>query len=133
MPTEADDSDFFRKFEESLEKESGCFDLLQNFTDSHTVVQSLLERSVSQSVTRSSPVNWTVFYEKYCTNCNEYYTLILFYILYTMSEFEISVKRYTVYLDVIKITVACFTYTPTLPDLNFYCWMITERHTSVQG
>ena len=29
------------------------------------VVQSLLERSVSQSVTWSSPVNWMVFYEKY--------------------------------------------------------------------
>ena len=66
LPMEADDSDFFLKFEESLEKrESGCFDLLRNVTASHTVVQLSLKRSGRQSVTRSSPVNWTVFYEKY--------------------------------------------------------------------
>ena len=47
------------------EKESGCFDLLRNVTASHTVVQSLLEWSVNQSVMWSSAVNWTVFYEKY--------------------------------------------------------------------
>ena len=47
---EADDSDFFLKFEVFREKESGCFDLLRNVTASHTVGQSLLEQSVGHAV-----------------------------------------------------------------------------------
>ena len=48
---EADDSDFFLKFEKSLEKKRECFDLLQNVTASYTVVQLF---SGGQAVSRSS-------------------------------------------------------------------------------
>ena len=60
---EADDSDFFLKFEESLEKKR--VDVSISCETSRPVTRLFNRCSNGQSVTRSSAVNGTVFYEKY--------------------------------------------------------------------
>ena len=56
----------FLKFEESLEKKGWVLRSLANRHRQSHGRSIVLGWSVSQSVTRSSPINWTVFYEKYC-------------------------------------------------------------------